>query len=326
MDELSSVSRSPVRSPSGAVQNIPSPRGFVCLFFSVVLNAGGLHANRLAVADATPLMVAFLSLLWAVVFFFALGWIWRRAGWRALELQTAQPGALVDFMRRKFRIMLPTALLLAIGSWLVTVSLKQYGPATTAFLMNLTLFMLVMAGHAMGERLHPREGVAILLMLCGVLIFSYNGGRLAWGALAIMGIACAITAGKQLLVKSISATAPLPVVMCAILFLSMSSTLVAMLATGGAVWPTRATLLFTATGGLLCNVLGMSLLYRAYQLVGVARGAPFDALRPLAVLVLGIPLGYALPSPVQAIGAGMILSGSVALCRWHSSRIRDMEL
>ena len=31
--------------------------------------AGGLHANRLAVAHAPPLMVTFLSNLWAIVFF-----------------------------------------------------------------------------------------------------------------------------------------------------------------------------------------------------------------------------------------------------------------
>ena len=317
------LSTGPRQSPSRPIQQIPSSRGFVCLFFSVVLNAGGLHANRLAVANATPLMVTFLSLLWAMVFFFALGWVWRRTGWRALELHSARPGALVDFIRVKFRIMLPAALLLAISAWLVTLSLKLYGPATTAFLMNLTLFMLVIAGYAMGERLRRRECIAILLMLCGALVFSYNGGQIAWGALAIMGIACAITAGKQLLVKRTSTTDPLPVVMCAILFLSMSWTLVAMLTTGGAVWPTPTTLLFTAVGGLLCNVLGMNLLYRAYQLIGVARGAPFDALRPLAVLILGIPLGYALPSPVQAVGALMILIGSAALCRWYSTRIRE---
>ena len=322
MDELSTVSGIPLRPPAASIPRVAARRGFMCLFLSVALNAGGLHANRLAVADATPLMVAFLSLLWAVASFFALGWAWRRAGWRALELHSARPGALVAFMRGKFRILLPTALLLALGSWLVTVSLKQYGPAMTAFLMNLTLFMLVIAGHALGERLRPREWVAILLMLCGALVFSYHGGRTAWGALAIMGIACAITAGKQLLVKSISATAPLPVVMCAILFLSMFWTLAAMLATGAAVWPTRATLLFPAVGGLLCNVLGMSLLYRAYQLIGVARGAPFDALRPLAVLALGVPLGYDLPSPAQAVGALMILTGSAALCRWHSTQIQ----
>ena len=70
---------------------------------------------------------------------------------------------------------------------------------------------------------------------------------------------------------------------------------------------------FAVLAGLSCSVLGMYLLYSAYHLVGVSRGAPFNALRPLAVLLIGLPLGTAPPNRWQALGGLMILFGSVIL-------------
>ena len=286
---------------------------------SVGLFAAGVHFSRAAIARNTPLAVSFLHQTTVFVLFFLLGTLWRVAGWKVAELHAVRLSALSACVRSNARFFLPASLLLALNGWLVNTSLGLYGAEMTSFLMNLTLVFLVLAGCAAGERLSAKEGLAIALMVGGAFLFSYRSGGVAWGAVGLMAAACAIVAGKQLLVKHISGHEPLPVVMAAVMALSVPWVFSLMVT--GRQWqpPDLRTSAYVLMGAMLTSVAAMTLLYRAYHLVGVARGAPFNALRPLAVMLAGLAIGHALPTGAQVAGGVMILLGSVGLTLWHKA-------
>ncbi len=65
--------------------------------------------------------------------------------------------------------------------------------------------------------------------------------------------------------------------------------------------------------GLCGNFLGMSLLYFSYTRLGVIRAAPFDALRPVVVVVFAWVFGQSLFGTWQWAGLGLVLLGSVLI-------------
>jgi drug/metabolite transporter (DMT)-like permease len=294
-----------------------SRRGYLLLFLSVIFNAIGVHTTKTALIDSTPLTVALIVLVSTFAMFLLLGWCWRRLGWTAGAMHLVCGDSLRTCFRASPRLVLVASLFATLGAWLVNVSVQRYGPETTAFLMNLTLAFLVISGCALGERLSGREAGCIALLVGGAFLYSYRGGSLASGALVLTTMACGVVAGKQLLVKHIATDSPLPVAICMMTGLSVVWTTLLLLGTGQWQLTRFGTFGYAVLSALACSVLGMLLLYRAYQLVGVARGAPFDALRPIAVLLLGLAFGHAAPTSLQIAGGVTILMGSVGLTLWH---------
>jgi drug/metabolite transporter (DMT)-like permease len=294
-------------------------RGYLCLFLSVVLNAVGIHAWKFALRDSTPLTVNVLSGIMASGLFLGVGLLWRRLGWRAGRLGDVSPAALAGCLRRQgLWLLLPPAAA-ALGGWFLNICIKTHGPETASFLMNLTLVFLVGAGLWRGERLSRAELGTVAILIAGAFVFTYQGGRFEWAALVLMIGSCLATATKQLAVKRVSESKSLPLVMTAVLLLSAAWSAAAMALAGGWRTPDLRTLGFLALGAVACNTLGMSLLYAAYHAIGVSRGAPLDAMRPLAVLAIGLFLGAPAPGPIRLLGAAMILGGSVLLT-WLNGR------
>lgn len=290
-----------------------SRRGIVMILLSVLLWAVGFRITRLAVAGSTPLTVSFLSNASSVLCFFLLGAAWRRLGWKVEEFDTLSWSALRAFTRGHARWLTAAALLLALNGWLTNTSLALYGADMTAFLSNMVLVFLVAAGWAMGERSNLREAVAIVLTVGGAFVFSYHGGNMVRGAIALNAVACVVIAGKQIFVKHVSGRSPLPVVMCAVTGLSLPWTVALLFQPGAWRMPGLSTLGWSALGGIMVSVVSMALCYRAYHLIGVARAAPFNALRPVLVLAAGIAAGQGLPSSLQVVGGLLIVAGSLGL-------------
>ncbi len=296
--------------------------GYFLLLLSVIFNAAGVHATKAALINSTPLTVALLVLVSTFFLFLLLGWGWRRLGWTTGSMHLVCGHSLRSCFRASPWLVLVAPLFATLGAWLVNSSIQRYGSETTAFLMNLTLIFLVVSGGVLGERLTAREAGCIGLLIGGAFLYNYQGGRLVSGALVLMTMACGVVAGKQLLVKQLATDSPLPVAMCTVTGLSVVWTALLLLGTGQWQLTRFSTVGFAVLAALACSILGMLLLYRAYQLVGVARGAPFDALRPLAVLLLGLAFGHASPTCFQIAGGVTILIGSVGLTLAHRQSIK----
>ena len=292
-------------------------RGYGLLSLSVMLNAVGFHATKAALSRSTPLTISLLNIAFAGASFLLGGMLWRRFGWRAGGVQSVSPSALATVLKRHWRWLAVPTLCMAVPGWLLNICIARYGADVAAFLLNLALIFMVLGGLFLGERLRIGELGAIALMIAGAFLFSYKSGTVLWGALGLMACVCLGVAGKQLSVKHISEREPLTVVMTAVLLLSACWAVVLVVVARGWATPDAATLGFAYLGAFCCSVAGMTLLYSGYHIVGVARGAPFNALRPLAVLLLGLAFGAALPSLLQCAGGALILAGSVGLTVLH---------
>ena len=303
-----------------------SPRtGYVLLLLSVLCNGATYHLSHWALKDLSPAMVNLCDNFASVGFMLAGGVLWRAVGWRAGEVHVVTPRSIAHCFAGQWRLIFLATALGSIGGWLNSGANQAYGPALTAFLANLTLVFLVIFGVLSGERLTLLEVLAIVVILAGAFMFSWRDGALLWGAVGIMVLSCLGGAGKQMTVKRATALGNMPSMMAATLALMGAWTVLIGLATGTLQVPAPKPLLITAVAGLTGSVLGMTFLYTGYHAVGVSRGAPLDAMRPMVVLLIGLLLGAAIPGPVQLAGGAMVVGGSVALAVMVAGRTKRLK-
>jgi len=77
--------------------------------------------------------------------------------------------------------------------------------------------------------------------------------------------------------------------------------------------PDASSSVLLVLAALAGSMAGMTFLYAGYHRVGVSRGAPLDAMRPLVVLAGGLLLGTAAMGPAQWLGGAVVLAGSALL-------------
>lgn len=294
-----------------------SREGMGFLLLSVLFNGAAFHFARAALATASPATAAVVGCFSASCVFFLCGWLWRRGGWRVGALHALGPSAVWRCLRTNPVAVGLAPVAAALSSVLMNYTNKNYGPELTAFLANQVLVFLVLGGLALGERITPLETLTILFILAGAFLFSYRGGRFQLAALGVMSLCCFFVALKQLLIRKVAMDTPLAPVMVANLMLTCLWAAGMGVATGTLLWPGWRAVGFGALAGLSSSVIGMSFLYAGYGLIGVSRGAPLDAMRPLAVLGMGLLLGGALPGLPQAVGGALILGGSATLVVLH---------
>lgn len=291
--------------------------GFYMISLSVVCNATAYHAVKAALADGTPATVATVASLATFVMFLVMGWLWRAAGWSFGGFHRLRMAEVARWIVRRWRIASLAALFGGGANVLLQTCVSEFGPEIAAFLANMTLVFLVLGGLLMGERIRLREAAVIGVILLGATLFSYEGGQFHWAAIALMVFACLGTAAKQLTIRRAALSTALPVVMAGMqIGMGLASGLIG-LATGTLAVPSGASIAWTCVAALIGSVCGMMLLYAGYGRIGVSRGAPVDAMRPLGVLLIGLALGAALPEPSQMLGAALVLGGSATLAKLH---------
>jgi drug/metabolite transporter (DMT)-like permease len=285
-------------------------RDWYPLFFSVICNGARYHLDAMALQTASPLAGVVVSSLCGALSLSLAGMVWRRLGWNAASLEQISIASLHAAWQRTQWVLLASTAAGAAGGWLTLTANRQYGPAVTAFLANLTLVFLVLAGILGGEKIRWRESAGILVIVAGAFLFSYRGSTPQWDVLALMVIGCLFMAGKQLLTKKATGLMHLPSVMAlSLVFVSLWG-LAAGVATNTLQFGSMAAVILLAGGGVLGSVIGMSLLYVGYHRVGVTRGSAFDAMRPLPVLLISLLMGAPLPSLLQSAGAVLVITGS----------------
>jgi drug/metabolite transporter (DMT)-like permease len=297
-------------------------RGYVYILGSVVSTAAAIHINREALEYMSPSLNAMINCLIAPTYLIVLASLW---GWRkgtpARQLPT--PAGVVRCFRSAWRPVVLAVLAGGAGSVLELWVLSMYGAATTTFLSNQRLVFIVLGGVLMGERLVRGEVGAILLVLAGALLFSYQGGRIMLPAVGIMIAATLGHTVKQLCVKRAADRLPQIQVMCGVLVGIAAFSAVVTAITRTYTWPPAVAWGLMAAAAALGSGAGMTMLYASYRHIGVSRGGTMGSLRPLAVLLMGLALGAPLPAPLRLAGGAMILIGSAVLAGHHRGRPRE---
>jgi drug/metabolite transporter (DMT)-like permease len=299
---------------AGVTNGAPVNRvGYLYLFASVFLMGLAVHLIKVGLRSCTPnsaIVIVTLSAGTGVLLASAFS---RLVGWRSSPFLSATPGNSWREMTRYWKWLLPATVIGMLGGWTGTVVVKLYTASMAMFLGNQTLVFLVIGGVVLGDRLSVRELFYITMVMSGALLFAWTGEAVAWFAVGIMGISCVCTAVKQVLIKQAVSRGGLWELMAAQQYMMAAWGFVLGAATGHLEIPPLSSALLIILGGTLQSFLGMGLLYAGYREVGIARGAPINAMRPLMVLVVGLMIGTETLGLMQAAGGALVLAGSALL-------------
>ena len=287
--------------------------GYLMILGSTFLLGAGFHLVKAALAGCPPSTAVFIVPVSATASVLVAGAVARLLGITAGGFHKATSIGAVRRLVTDWKLLVPATSAGLIGGWLVTVTNDIYGPAIVAFLNNGTIAFLVVAGLLMGDRVSGRELALIAVVVAGAFMFAYTDNNLAWTALGLMGLSCVGTAAKHVLIKRVADGGNLWEMMAAQQLAMAAWAVILSPMTGGLVMPTLPALGFLVTTGFAQSFIGMGLLYAGYREIGIARGAPIYAMRPLVVLLIGLGLGFGLPGPVQLAGGAMVLAGSAVL-------------
>ena len=303
-------------APTAKPSAHPMMEGYVMILGAVVCNGARYYSDKAALnLGCTPLMLVMISCLITAVGFFVLGVVWRVVGWKAATLHETTVPSVMNILRRYGWMLTIAAAAATTAGFFYAKALHLYGPETTAFLNNMAIVFMVIAGLLGGERLRLAETLSILVLLSGAFLFSYKGNQIQWGALAIMALVCFMNTNKQLLTKRTIGRSSVVGALTGIQIITVPMAGIPAYFSNQLVLPSPTAIGCLAFSAIVGTMAGMSLLYGGYQRIGVARGAPIDSMRPRAALLIGLALGIPFPGLYQCIGGALVLIGSFALAR-----------
>lgn len=286
----------------------------VALPVCIVLISISTLCGKAALRDVSPPIMLLGSCVFGVSSFLAAGFFCRYWGVRAGNLHRVCIRNVYQTTAHNFKWALFATMGGAIGSWVNNIAYQHYDPAFISFLTNLNIVYLIFGGFLIGERLAVRELFPIAMSVTGAFLFSYRGGQFQWAALGLTSVGCIFNVCKYMGVKLATTPQNLTCFMPGLLFMMGTFALLGAALTGQMTVPSLRALPYIIANGFIGSFFGMALLYSIYHAIGVSRGAPFVALTPLAVLMLGLLFGCAqLPTLIQTVGGIFILAGSVLL-------------
>ncbi len=277
----------------GAIWMLTGATGFTLNGALVkLLGAGGMHPFEISFGRSLVALAALLPFIW-------------RAG----------PGVLRS---NHLRIHLTRGLaggsaMLCAFYALTKIPLADF----TALSFTTPLFILLLAGLILGERVGPRRWGAVAVGFLGVLVMTRPGAgafdpNALWVLVMALGISVAVVLVKRLPPSESQVT-------MLTYFCLISMTMSALPA--ALVW--RAP---TATEGLLLVAIGtlgigsQSLMIRAFRAGEASFVAPFEYSRLLFAAALGFFLFAEVPDPWSYLGAAIIVAATLYLARQASRR------
>jgi drug/metabolite transporter (DMT)-like permease len=200
-----------------------------------------------------------------------------------------------------------------LGPLLLLVGLARTSATASSLLLNLeTLFTALIAVALFGERVGARSLGAMVLLVGGAALITFERGgatRSVLGPLAVAG-ACAAWGVDNNLTQKLSQRDPLVVVrwkgLCA-----GAISLAAGLALGGRLPSLRVVAMVVAIGALGYGV-SLALYVRALRELGAARTGMLFASAPFAGALMAVPILGERPAPSLALAA-LLMVGGVAL-------------
>jgi len=257
-----------------------------------LLGAEGMHPFEIAFGRSVVALVAMLPFIW-------------RAG----------PGVL-----RSNHLRIHFARGLAGGTAMISsfFALTQIPLADfTALSFTTPLFILLLAGLILGERVGPRRWGAVAVGFLGVLVMTRPGAgafdpNALWVLVMALGISITVVLVKRLPPSESQVT--MLTYFC-LISLALSALPAAL------VWrpPTATEALLLVTIGTL-GIASQSLMIRAFRAGEASFVAPFEYSRLLFAAALGFYLFAEAPDPWSYLGAAIIIAATIYLAR-HGSKV-----
>jgi drug/metabolite transporter (DMT)-like permease len=204
-----------------------------------------------------------------------------------------------------------------VGPSLLFYGLKRSSASATSLLLNLeAVFTTLLALAFFRERLGLRGFLALLLLVAGAALLTFERGGASYtllGPLAIAG-ACLAWGFDNNFTRRLADRDPLVVVAYKGL-LAGSLSLALGLTFGGGNLPPLRTLALALLVGALGYGLSLVLYVRALRTLGAARTGLLFATAPFTGALLSIPLLHELPTPALALAGALMASGVLLLLR-----------
>jgi drug/metabolite transporter (DMT)-like permease len=193
-------------------------------------------------------------------------------------------------------------------------AIQLIDPAVASFFdRSETVFAIILGIWMFGERFRPVELIGMVVLLAGVAILTYAGGRVVMVGAALVFLANLLYAGGLALVKSrlqaidpgaltgLRALFGLPII---ILYAALSGT-----------WhiPPPVQIAGIFLGAFLGPFLGHMLYYRSLRYIDLSKASVLHASQPLFVATFALIIFGTVPGPTQWLGGALVLAGVYAL-------------
>jgi drug/metabolite transporter (DMT)-like permease len=276
-------------------------KGYLLAIASYASSAAGTIASKWLIVYTSPLTTAVL---------------WYVAGTLVTPvlLLAFQGGFNWRSLRANLKVYLQISLVMSAAAvcWFTSVDLA--GPSIVAFVQQLgVVFGILFGAIVLHERIDPVEKIGGAIAIVGALVISYHTGTgiqlgMLLALLNSLGVAIQNLLVKQH-VKEID-TLELIFVRSLVALVTIS---VYSLLTGGLVMP-RTWMLPSAFIGSSVGFVGVNiLLYRALSHVDLSKVSILAVTSAPMVMVASVFVFHIIPTPLQLVGSGLILCGTVLI-------------
>ncbi len=215
-------------------------------------------------------------------------------------------------------------LIQTIGTACFFFALTNAEPGLVSFVNNLTPVLATLGGILLlKERFRPAQALGALLVVAGAMMLTYYDESGSLTGILFMAVGSVFYAAHGLLARRLTEHVdPLALGfwrtgLMALVFVALAAV------QGELIWPTAGgDWLLLALGGLLGPVGSIFPYYLALERWGVGKVTLVRGTMPLWVLVWGLVLTGGLPAPLQLVGGGLTLVGTVLIVVF---RRRDRE-
>ena len=221
----------------------------------------------------------------------------------------------------------------AIAATLVYNAINLIGPATTSFLLRISMIFIVILGVVfLKERLHFHDLVGFALAIIGTIVISISDGHYFGLGVAIAIIATVAIALHQFFAKIfVAKIAPMKLVNIRTLFSSSLLLLFALVTRSfePSKLPWQQFMLLLIGGAI--SVIGFYFFYKALEAAEVSKGAVIRSLDPFVVVIYSFLIYHGAPTAQEILGGSLIVLGVVAMTSHRGlisiiSRVKNLVL
>jgi drug/metabolite transporter (DMT)-like permease len=225
-----------------------------------------------------------------------------------------RPGLRASFPARGYWPIVVLGLISGVSTLFFFTAIQLIDPAVASFFdRSETVFVVCLGIWLFGERFKPIELAGMAVLLAGVAILTYAGGRVVLLGAALVFVANLLYALGLALVKSrLQAIDPGALTGLRALF---GLPVIIVYAVFSGTWHVPGALQIAGIflGALLGPFLGHMLYYRSLRYIDLSKASLLHSSQPLFVAVFALIIFRTIPGPSQWLGGTLVLAGVYAL-------------